>query len=121
VRVALPGPAVSKKSTFLSATALLIMALILFDVDIDPEFSLPHDVVTLDSNQESRFKNCVDEKDRLIHAETFAAIDNPDVQREILITEKERAARVCRDTYPQRRVTVSEPMHFNVIDLTFRY
>lgn len=100
---------------------LLVVAWTFFDVDINLEFSMPRNVEMLDFEQESLFKNCVDEKDRLIHAETFGTIDNPDVQREILVTEKERAARECREIYPERRVTTSEPFHFNVIDLTFRY
>ncbi len=82
---------------------------------------MPRDIETLDIKQESLFEDCVNEKDRLIHAETFGAIDNPDVQREILVTEKERAGRECRKIFPERRVTTSEPFHFNVIDLTFRY
>lgn len=100
---------------------LLVVAWTFFDVDINLEFSMPRNVEMLDFEQESLFKNCVDEKDRLIHAETFGTIDNPDVQREILVTEKERAARECREIYPERRVTTSEPFHFNAIDLTFRY
>lgn len=82
---------------------------------------MPRDVETLDLIQESLFGGCVDERDRLIHAETFGAIDNPDVQREILVTEKERASRKCREIFPEIRVTTSEPLRFNFIDLTFRY
>ncbi len=111
----------SKTSAILSAAFLLVVTLILFDVDVNPKFSMPRDVETLDLKQESLFGDCVDEKDRIIHAETFGAIDNPDVQREILVTEKERASRKCRELFPESRVTTSEPFHFNLIDLTFRY
>lgn len=100
---------------------MLAVALILFDVEINPEFSLPREVETLDLKRESLFENCVDERDRLIHAETFGTIDNPDVQREILATEKDKAIRECRQVYPQRRITTREPFRFNVIDLTFRF
>lgn len=82
---------------------------------------MPRDAETLDIKQESLFEDCVDERDRLIHAETFGAIDNPDVQREILIAEKERAVSDCRQIFPENRVTISEPFYFNLIDLTFRY
>ncbi len=115
------NPSVTKKTAVISVTALLIVILILFDIDIEPKFSLPRDVETLDLEQETRFQSCVDERDRFIHAETFGTIDNPDVQREILATEKDKAVRECRGLYPEYRVTSSEPFHFNIIDLKFRY
>lgn len=52
-----------------------------------------------DSRKEALFRECVAERDREIHSKAFAAIDNPDVQREILATEKERAIRECRENY----------------------
>lgn len=52
------------------------------------------------SPQEQAFRECVAARDREIHRRTFATIDNPDVQREILATEKERAVRECRELYP---------------------
>ena len=82
---------------------------------------MPRDVDVVDAEQELRFENCVGDRDRLIHAETFGNIDNPDVQREILITRKEQAVRECRAGFPESRVTTSESLHFNVIDMTFRY
>ena len=51
--------------------------------------------------QEELFRECVAARDREIHRKTFATIDNPDVQREILATEKERAVRECREKYPE--------------------
>ena len=87
-------------------------------LDINPNFSMPRDIETLDFKQEALFENCVDERDRLIHAETFSSIDNPDVQREVLATRKARAVSECRLNFPKRRVTTSEPLHFNLIDLT---
>ncbi|MCI0517161.1 MAG: hypothetical protein L0Y45_04930 [Woeseiaceae bacterium] len=50
--------------------------------------------------QEELFRECVAARDHEIHRKTFATIDNPDVQREILATEKERAVRECREKYP---------------------
>jgi ABC-type cobalt transport system substrate-binding protein len=50
-----------------------------------------------DPRQEELFRACVAERDREIHRRIFATIDNPDVQREILATEKERAVRECRE------------------------
>jgi len=82
---------------------------------------MPRNVEIPDANQEYRFEGCVDQMDRLIHSKTFGNIDNPDVQREILITEKERAIRECRVLFPEKRVTINEPFHFNVIDMKYRF
>lgn len=99
----------------------LAMLLILFEVDWNPQFGWPQSIERPDAEQEVRFRACVDEHDRIIHAETFAAIDNPDVQREVLSTRKEQAARECRESFPQRTVRIEEPFRFNLIDLEFRH
>ena len=109
------------KKLFLLAGVLLLALVLLFDVEVDPQFAMPREVELPDPEQEARYRACVDEQDARIHAETFAAIDNPDVQREVLSTRKAQAARACRQTYPERRVAVEEPFRFNLIDLTFRY
>lgn len=112
---------VTKKTASFSVIILLIITLVLFDVDINPEFSLARETEVLDDAQETLFDDCVSEKDRQIHAETFSKIDNPDVQREVLLTGKESAVRACRISHPEIRVTASEPFRFNIFDLTFRY
>ena len=112
-------PSVSK--VFLSATALAAATLILFEVSINPQFSMPQTLEIADIEQESLFDNCVDEKDRIIHAQTFGNIDNPDVQREILITEKEQAVLECRHSFPEKRVAARQAFRFNIVDLEFRY
>ncbi|MDH4108459.1 MAG: hypothetical protein OEW35_09090 [Gammaproteobacteria bacterium] len=101
--------------------ALLAVLLLLFDVDIRPEFAWPGDASAPDPEQEQRYLACVAERDRAIHAETFERIDNPDVQREVLATRKDRAKRECRDRFPTRTITVSEPFRFNLLDVRFRY
>ena len=53
------------------------------------------------SEQEKRFQTCVAERDREIHRRVFSTIDNPDVQREYLSTQKEIAIGECRLQYPQ--------------------
>lgn len=109
------------KTVFLAAGASLLILVLLFDVDIEPQFTMPRAVERADAEQEARYRACVDQRDARIHAETFATIDNPDVQREVLSTRKGQAAMACRQEYPQRLVTVEEPFRFNLIDLTFRY
>jgi len=109
------------KAAILAAVMLMAVTLIFFEVDFVAEFSLPQEIDILDADQEARFEACVAEKDAAIHASTFRDIDNPDVQREILVTQKEQAIRDCRESLPERWVTVSEPLRFNIIDLSFRF
>ena len=109
-----------KKALLIVVAALLLLSA-LFKVDINPQFSLPRDVERADAKQEALFDECVAEQDRIVHGETFAAIDNPDVQREVLSTRMEEATRQCRDQYPRRVVTISEPFKFNLVDLEFRF
>lgn len=52
------------------------------------------------SPQQIRYEECVAERDHEIHKKTFATIDNPDVQREVLATQKEIAKRECRRMFP---------------------
>ena len=109
------------KNVILIASACLVLLLILFDVDVNPQFSLPADVERPDDAQEALYTACVEEQDRIVHAETFAEVDNPDVQREILIRRMADATRQCREQHPQQTVTVREPFRFNLIDLEFRF
>ena len=109
------------KKKLLSAAVLIAAFLITFDVDFRPEFSMSQDVLVRDVQRENEFSQCVEELDRQIHADTFGSIDNPDVQREILMTRKERAVVQCRERYPELQVTIGEPFRFNIIDLAFRY
>lgn len=108
------------KFVVLAAAAAAIVFLSLFRVRIDVGFSLPREVERLDEAQEARFTVCVEERDRDIHRHAFGTIDNPDVQREVLIMEKEKAIAACRTEYPEIRETVSEPFRFNLVDLELR-
>ena len=95
--------------------------LVLFDIGINPQFSMPRETEQADAEQEAQFHECVERKDRAVHAETFGNVDNPDVQREMLMTRKERVVSECRDEFPEIRMSIMEPFRFNVIDIKFRY
>lgn len=110
-----------KKETVLPVTALLLVIVVLFDIELNPELTMSRESQQLDAEQEARFDTCVDENDRLVHAETFRNVDNPDVQRELLMTRKEQIVRDCRQKYPEIQVTVREPFRFNLLDVKFRY
>ena len=112
---------VRNKETVLSVAVALAIALILFDIDINPELAMSRESQQLDEAQESRFNACVEEKDNLVHAEVFGDGDNPDVQREMLMTRKENLVRTCRDESPEPWLTVREPFRFNLLDVKFRY
>lgn len=109
------------RTALLVAVAAMIALLIAFDVQLNPEFALPRTVERPDAAQEAKFAACVAERDGRIHEETFARIDNPDVQREVLAARKADAKRACRAEFPQRTVTVEEPMRINLIDLRPRF
>lgn len=106
---------------YLSAGALLLAIFVaLFRVDFRFEFALPGEREVADPEQEERFRHCVAERDRQIHERTFGTIDNPDVQREVLITEKEKAIAACRELYPETMVTKTQSFRFNLIDVERR-
>lgn len=108
--------------TVVSIAALaLALLLILFEVDLNPQFAMPRSVERPDAAREARFAACMDEQDRLVHGDTFAAIDNPDVQREVLARRMKEASGVCRAQYPERKVTVQEPFRFNLLDFEYRF
>lgn len=104
---------------FLALAVLII--LMLFRVELRFDFSLPREVEIADPQQEERFRACVEARDREIHRQAFGTIDNPDVQREVLITEKEKAIAACRAEYPETLVTVEEALRFNLFDVERRF
>ncbi len=109
------------KKIALPLAIVLLVILVLFDIDLDLQFSLPREVVELDAQQEMRHVHCVDLRDAEIHRVAFATIDNPDVQREYLSTEKDKAKVICRREFPHDQTTSKQPFRFNVVDLKFRY
>lgn len=86
---------------FLIALLLIIAAYLVWQNSAGPGDFNKQQIEAADPRAEELFRDCVAERDRKIHKRTFSAIDNPDVQREILATEKERAIRECRDKYPE--------------------
>lgn len=109
-----------KKIAVLPAIILLIV-LLLFDVRLDFQFSMPREVVELDAAVETRYTQCVELRDKEIHRVVFATIDNPDVQREYLATQKDKAKAECRSKFPAHEITVQQPFRFKLLELKFRY
>lgn len=102
------------------AVALLLLFLF-FEVRFDFQVSMPREIVELDSEQENRYIRCVEERDAEIHRIAFATIDNPDVQREYLATQKDEAKLVCRSEFPMKKNTKKQSFRVKLVDLKYRY
>ena len=99
----------------------LVALLILFEVSFDVRFSMPAEREEPDPEQEARYAACYAERDAEIHDTAFGTIDNPDVQKLYIQNNRKVAAQDCREAFPVRTVTVSEPFRFNLVDLRFRF
>jgi hypothetical protein len=100
---------------------LLLLFLTFFRVSFDFRFSLPREAEVPDANQESLYDACYAEQDAEIHRTAFGTIDNPDVQKEFIISNRARAAAECRNAYPQKMITVAKPFQFNLVDVQPRF
>ncbi len=103
------------------AFILVSIGLILFEVDVNLQFTLPKVTNQINNEQEIHYLNCIEARDKIIHEQTFTTIDNPDVQREVLITLKEKAIVECREKFPQIYSETHQSFNFNLIDLKYRY
>jgi hypothetical protein len=101
--------------------AVAAAAITLYDVQPNFVFSMPDEFDQPDPVQEVLYQQCYQAQDDQIHDTAFRTIDNPDVQKEFINTGRARAARECRDKYPQRWVTEPKPFVLNLFDLQPRY
>ena len=101
--------------------AVLVALLVLFEVRVNLQFSLPGEGQQLNVEQEARYAAGYAERDDEIHDVAFGTIDNPDVQKLYILNNRKQAATECRQLFPEQWITVDEPFRFNVIDLKFRY
>jgi hypothetical protein len=97
----------------MKSRALLLVLIVLSIIAIawatlgnrdDPEYPRRPAAQHEKSHQEILFEGCVASRDLEIHHKTFATIDNPDVQREVLAAQKEIAVRECRKKFPSGTV-----------------
>ncbi|MGB5580831.1 MAG: hypothetical protein WBM68_09730 [Woeseia sp.] len=110
---------VSRTLSGLAVCALLVPAL--FEVSFDPQFALPAEVQVAEPRQEARFEECLTQRDAFIHETAFSTIDNPDVQREFISTERDKARAECRASFPEHLQTEHLPLRIKLVDLKFRY
>ena len=92
-----------------------------YDVDFVFDVALPAETSIPDPAIEEAYLGCYRERDDDIHAIAFGSIDNPDVQKEFISSNRERAARECRELHPEVKVIVHEPARFNLVDLEPRF
>jgi hypothetical protein len=101
--------------------AALIIALLLFDVSVDAQFSLPGEEKQPDLEREAQFAACYEKQDAEIHRTAFGTIDNPDVQKEFINTNRERANANCRRSFPATETIVTTPLRMKLLDFEPRY
>ena len=107
---------ISKKAI----TLFLILALVLvalFEISLPLDFGGVEVIQAPDPVVEENYAACYQEKDGEMHRAVFGAIDNPDVQREMISTNRERIARECRQSYPQKMITAEQQTPLNLIEL----
>ena len=109
-----------KKAAWFSLAAVVLL-LVLFEVRINFEVSLPGTSEQPDPDQEARYATCYADRDDEIHEVAFTTIDNPDVQKLYILNNREQAVTECRLLFPERGIEVDVPFRFNLLDLQFRF
>jgi len=109
------------RSVVIAAVLAAVAVVTFFEVEFDPRWQMPTVVEVTDTEQEARYAACVEEADQRIHGETFARIDNPDVQREILYRRMQEAKAACRVEFPEQTQNEEVPFDVNLVNLTWRY
>ena len=100
---------------------VIIIGTIFFETEVNIFVTLPKKIEKSDLDQENLFLECVNAKDKIIHAQTFSSIDNPDVQREVLSAKKNQALLECRDIYPVKMTVINQSFEINIFDFKYRY
>ena len=90
---------------------------VLFEVDVGAD----GDERTPDPLVEAAFDACYAEKDDEIHTTAFGTIDNPDVQKEFITSNRARAVAECRELHPERLITVEKENAVFGVSLTPRF
>jgi len=103
------------------AGVVVVILLVLFDVTFPFDVAPARDTESPDPIVEAEYLSCYQEKDKEMHGVAFGTIDNPDVQKEFISTNREHIARECRLEVPEELITVQEPSRFNLIDLKPRF
>jgi len=98
-----------------------IFTFVLFEVNFVLDFGENEMKEAPDTAAELAFENCYLKKDDEIHATAFRTIDNPDVQKEFISSNRAVANSECREQYPRVMVPAEQKSGFNLIDLQPRF
>jgi len=110
---------IGKTIGYLSLAGILFITF--FEVKFVPQFSLPTETRVPDPTVEADYQRCYQAQDAEIHKKAFDTIDNPDVQKLYITTNRARARAECRKLYPESMITVEQSLRFNLFDLTSRF
>lgn len=101
----------------LTVLLTVLLSAVLFEIDIPP--STPAEIA--DPAMEAQYHACYQAKDDEIHATAFGTIDNPDVQKEFITTNRARAAAECRALHPETLIAVDAGAEIRFVKLTPRF
>ena len=110
----------SKNITIFVALSVIILV-VFFDIDWVLDFGTVSQIETRDPAVEAEFENCYAEKDDAMHRVVFGTIDNPDVQREYISTQRALIREECRSSFPLEIIRVEQETEFNFVDLRPRF
>jgi hypothetical protein len=103
------------------AISVFLAILVFFEVTFPFDISSSYETKVPDPAVEADYERCYQEKDKEMHRRVFATVDNPDVQKEYISTNREQIARECREQFAERLITVRQPSRFNLVDLKPRF
>ena len=104
----------------IAAVVAVLLFCLMFEVTVDPVFSMPQEVQAPDPRQEALYTACINEIRQRALEEAYAETDNPDVHStQIRIAESEATVE-CRKRHPQEFITISVPFELNLFDVRMR-
>ena len=112
---------VNMRKIIVLLTLVIIAIFVLYDVSLPLVVASSYETSAPDPAIEAEYLGCYEAKDAAMHRVAFGTIDNPDVQKEYISTNRERIAQECRKQVPEKMIVVQEPARFNIIDLKPRF
>lgn len=103
----------------------ILMALIVvfsfYEVTVNLDIASARTVQLPDPEVEAEYLRCYQEQDEAMHRSVFGTVDNPDVQREMISTNRERIVDECRQKFAEQLITLQVPSRFNLVNLKPRF
>jgi hypothetical protein len=112
---------VNARTVIIVAVSAALLLVALFDIRFVYDVSSGSTREVPDPAVEEAFGQCFAAADEALHERAFATIDNPDVQREFITSERAAARRECRARYPEAMVVVEEPSGARLFEFSPRF